>query len=101
MDPEAAVIDVGRLGPQSAGQSIIYLTGSEVRAYHLAGTTQPTPTTLLKIPTLTVFPEPADLPQLPLMRDWKGTGQPAGHSAIRPIDVYPITQAGVQGPGES
>jgi hypothetical protein len=102
MDPEAAVIDVGDLGPQSAGKSIIYLTGSEVRAYHLAGMAQPTPTTLLKIPTLTVFPEPADLPRLPLLRDWKGTGQPwLGIPQFGQMMFYPITQAGLQGPGEA
>jgi hypothetical protein len=101
IDPEATVIDVGGLGAESARTSMVYLTGSEVRAYHLAGRIQPTPTTLLKIPTLTVFPEPADLPRLPLIRDWKGTGQPwLGIPQFGQLMLYPITQAGLQGPGE-
>src|SRR5262245_24055460 len=31
MDPEATVIDVGELGPESDRKSIVYLTGAEVR----------------------------------------------------------------------
>ena len=101
MDPEATVIDVGALGAESGRQSIVYLTGSEVRAYQLTGKAQPSPTTLLKIPTLTVFPEPADLPPLPLIHDWKGTGQPwLGIPQFGQLALYPIAKEGVQGPGE-
>jgi hypothetical protein len=70
MDPQATVIDVGPLDSESARQSLVYLTGSEVRAYQFSGPRPPTSTTLLKIPTLTVFPEPVDLPRLPLIHDW-------------------------------
>ena len=41
MDSQATVIDVGRLGSESDRQSIVYLTGSEVRAYQLAGAGPP------------------------------------------------------------
>jgi VCBS repeat protein len=101
MDPEATVIDVGELGAERARASIVYLTGSEVRAYHLTSGVQPTSTTLLKIPTLTVFPEPGDLPSLPLIRDWKGTGQPwLGIPQFGQLLLYPLTQADLRGPGE-
>jgi FG-GAP-like repeat len=101
MDTEATVIDVGRLGAESDRMSIVYLTGSEVRAYGLAGGGQPTPTTLLKIPTLTVFPEPADLPALPLIQDWKGTGQPwLGIPQFGQLTLYPIVEGRPQGSGE-
>jgi FG-GAP-like repeat len=101
MDPEATVIDVGRLGSESERKSIVYLTGSAVRAYHLTGRGPPTPTTLLEIPTLTVFPEPVDLPHLSLIHDWKGTGQPwLGVPQFGQLLLYPITQAGPRGPGE-
>src|SRR5919106_2379720 len=101
MDPEATVIDVGVLGSGSDHKSIVYLTGSEVRAYQLTGRGPPTPTTLLEIPTLTVFPEPVDLPILPLIHDWKGTGQAwLGIPQFGQLMLYPITQAGPQGPGE-
>ena len=101
MDPEATVIDVGRLGSESDRKSIIYLTGSEVRAYQLTGGEPPTPTTLLKIPTLTVFPEPVDLPPLPLIHNWKGTGQPwLGIPQFGQLMLYPIARAGPQEPGE-
>jgi hypothetical protein len=101
MDPQATVIDVGRLGSESNRQSIIYLTDSEVRAYQLAGAGPPKATTLLKIPTLTVFPEPVDLPRLPLIYDWKGTGQPwLGVPQFGQMIFYPIAQAGPQEPGE-
>jgi FG-GAP-like repeat len=102
MDPEATVVDVGRLGSESDRKSIVYLTGSEVRAYHLAGRGPPTPTTLMNMPTLTVFPEPVDLPHLPLIQDWKGTGQPwLGIPQFGQLMLYPIAQNGPQGPGES
>jgi FG-GAP-like repeat len=101
IDPEATVIDVGALGPEGGRKSIVYLTGSEVRAYQLTGGVQPSPTTLLNIPTLTVFPEPADLPSLPLIHDWKGTGQPwLGIPQFGQLTLYPISQGGLQGPGE-
>jgi hypothetical protein len=101
MDPEATVIDVGALRSESAHQSLVYLTGAEVRAYQLAGRGPPTPTTILEIPTLTVFPEPVDLPVLPLIHDWKGTGQPwLGIPQFGQLLLYPIAQAGPQGPGE-
>jgi FG-GAP-like repeat len=101
MDPEATVIDVGELAPESDRKSIIYLTGSEVRAYQLTGRGPPTPTTLLEIPTLTVFPEPVDLPSLPLARDWKGTGRLwLGVPQFGQLMLYPMAQAGFQGPGE-
>jgi hypothetical protein len=101
MDPEATVIDVGVLGSVSDHKSIVYLTGSEVRAYQLTGRGPPTPTTLLEIPTLTVFPEPVDLPILPLIHDWKGTGQPwLGIPQFGQLMLYPMAQAGPQGPGE-
>ncbi|HEX2275853.1 MAG TPA: hypothetical protein VHN13_01850, partial [Candidatus Tectomicrobia bacterium] len=58
MDPEATVIDVGSLNSEQGHGSIVYLTGSAVRAYHLTGTAPPTPTTLLEMPTMTVSPEP-------------------------------------------
>jgi hypothetical protein len=102
MDPEATVIDVGALGPERDRKSIVYLTGSEVRAYQLTDGVPPTPTTLLKIPTLTVFPEPDDLPSLPLIQDWKGTGQPwLGIPQFGQLTLYPIAQGGLQEPGES
>ena len=101
MDPEATVIDVGALGPDSDRKSIVYLTGSEVRAYQLTAEVPPTPTTLLKIPTLTAFPEPGDLPSLRLIDDWKGTGKPwLGIPQFGQLLLYPIGQAGPQGPGE-
>jgi hypothetical protein len=101
MDPEATVIDVGALGAEGSRQSIVYLTGSEVRAYQLTGRAQPSPTTLLNIPTLTVFPEPADLPPLPLIHDWKGTGQPwLGIPQFGQLALFPMAKGGVQGPGE-
>jgi FG-GAP-like repeat len=101
MDPEATVVDVGALRPESDRQSIVYLTGSEVRVYQLTAGVQPTPTTLLKIPTLTVFPEPGDLPPVPLIHDWKGTGQPwLGIPQFGQLVLYPIGQGGLQGPGE-
>jgi VCBS repeat protein len=101
IDPEATVIDVGALGPEGGRKSIVYLTGSEVRVYQLTGGVQPSPTTLLNIPTLTVFPEPADLPSLPLIYDWKGTGQPwLGIPQFGQLTLYPISQGGLQGPGE-
>jgi hypothetical protein len=76
MDPQAAVFDVGPLGPDRTQLALVYLAGSEVRAYALDGEAQPQPQTLLKVPTLTVFPEPGGLPSWPLIRDWKGTGRP-------------------------
>jgi hypothetical protein len=101
MDPEATVIDVGRLGSESDRKSIVYLTGSEVRAYQLTGGEPPTATTLLKIPTLTVFPEPVDLPSLPLIHNWKGTAQPwLGIPQFGQLMLYPIARAGPQEPGE-
>jgi hypothetical protein len=101
MDPEATVIDVGRLSSESERKSIVYLTGSEVRAYHLEGGGPPTATALLKIPTLTVFPEPVDLPPLPLIHDWKGTGQPwLGVPQFGRLMLYPIAQTRPQEPGE-
>jgi FG-GAP-like repeat len=101
MDPEATVIDVGALRGNSEGKTIVYLTGSEVRAYQLMGEAPPTPTTLLTMPTLTVFPEPADLPSLPLIHDWKGTGQPwLGIPQFGQLLLYPLGQAGPRGPGE-
>jgi hypothetical protein len=102
MDTGATVIDVGALGPERDRKSIVYLTGSEVRAYQLTDKAQPTPTTLLKIPTLTVFPEPADLPAFPLIHDWKGTGQPwLAIPQFGQLTLYPIAQGSLQGPGES
>jgi FG-GAP-like repeat len=102
MDTEATVIDVGRLGPERDRMSIIYLTGSEVRAYQFTSGEPPTPTPLLKVPTLTVFPEPADLPALPLIQDWKGTGQPwLGIPQFGQLTLYPIVQGRPQGPGEA
>jgi FG-GAP-like repeat len=101
MDPEATVIDVGPLGSESERKAIVYLTGSEVRAYQLTDTGLPTPTTLLKIPTLTVFPEPVDLPPLPLIHDWKGTGQPwLGIPQFGQLMLYRIAGAEPQEPGE-
>jgi FG-GAP-like repeat len=102
MDPDATVIDVGALRPESDRKSIVYLTGAEVRAYQLTDKAPPTPTTLLKIPTLTVFPEPTDLPPLRLIRDWKGNGQPwLGVPQFGQLILYPIAQAGLQGAGEA
>jgi hypothetical protein len=101
MDAEATVIDVGALGPERDGKAIVYLTSSEVRAYQLAGEGRPMPTTLLNIPTLTVFPEAADLPSLPLIHDWKGTGQPwLGIPQFGQLLLYPLSRTGPQGPGE-
>jgi hypothetical protein len=101
MDPDATVIDVGALGAESHGQSLVYLTGSEVRTYQLIEGVRPKPTKLLSIPTLTVFPEPADLPSLPLIYNWKGTGQPwLGVPQFGQLTLYPLTPAGLQGPGE-
>jgi hypothetical protein len=84
MDPEATVVDVGLLGSEHAHQSIVYLTGSAVRAYHLTGTAHPVPTTLLKIPTMTVSPEPSDLPPYassPIGRARGGRGSESRSSA--------------------
>jgi hypothetical protein len=101
MDPEATVIDVGALGPDRDRKSIVYLTGAEVRAYQLTESAQPTPTTLLHIPTMTMFPESAALPSLPLIQDWKGTGQPwLGIPQFGQLTFYPMAQGGLQGPGE-
>jgi hypothetical protein len=75
MDPEATVIDVGSLSSEDKHKAIVYLTSSAARAYQLKAGARPTPTTLLKIPTVTTFPEPGDLPSWPLIRDWKGTGR--------------------------
>ncbi len=102
MDSEATVVDVGRLGPDSDRMSIVYLTGSEVRAYQLTSEGPPAPTTLLTTPTLTVFPEPADLPPMPLIQDWKGTGQPwLGVPQFGRLTLHPIVQGRPQGPGEA
>jgi hypothetical protein len=102
MDPEATVIDVGVLGGEQGHQSIVYLTSSEVRAYHLTGTAHPTPTTLLKIPTVTVSPEASDLPPLRLIHDWKGAGHPwLGIPQFGRLMLYPIGTAGPHGPGET
>jgi hypothetical protein len=102
LDPEATVIDVGVLSSERRHKSLVYLTSSEVRAYDLTGTTRPMPTTLLKIPTITVSPEPADLPLLPLISDWKGTGQPwLGVPQFGRLMLYPIGSGGLQGPGEA
>jgi FG-GAP-like repeat len=101
IDPEATVVDVGRLGSESDRNSIVYLTGAAVRAYQLTGRGPPTPTTLLEIPTLTAFPEPVDLPPLALIQDWKGTGQPwLGVPQFGQLMLYPIAPSGPQGPGE-
>jgi hypothetical protein len=75
MDPEATVIDVGPLSSEANHKAIVYLTGTEVRAYHLKAGARPSPTMLLKIPTATAFPEPGELPSWPLIYDWKGTGR--------------------------
>jgi hypothetical protein len=102
MDPEATVVDVGLLGSEHAHQSIVYLTGSAVRAYHLTGTAHPVPTTLLKIPTMTVSPEPSDLPPLRLIADWKGTGRPwLGIPQFGRLLLYPIGPTGPQGSAEA
>jgi hypothetical protein len=102
MDPEATVIDVGSLGAEQGHKSIVYLTGSAVRAYHLTGTARPTPTTLLKLPTMTVSPEPSDLPRLRLIGDWKGAGQPwLGVPQFGRLMLYPIGPAGPHGSGEA
>ena len=102
MDPEATVIDVGALGGEQGRQSIVYLTGSEVRAYRLSGAATPVSTALLKIPTMTVSPEPADLPRLRLIADWKGTGQPwLGVPQFGRLMLYPIGPDGPQGLGEA
>jgi hypothetical protein len=102
MDADATVIDVGHVDATSNRQSIVYLTGSEVRTYQLMGHETPTPTTLLKIPTMTVFPEPVDLPALPLIHDWKGTGQPwLGVPQFGRLLLYPIGRDGPQGAGEA
>ena len=101
MDPAATVLDIGTLGTEQGHKSIVYLTGSEVRAYQLTDTAHPTPTTLLKIPTVTVFPEPGALPPLPLIADWKGTGQPwLGVPQFGQLRLYAIGRTGPQGPGE-
>jgi hypothetical protein len=101
MDPQATVIDVGRLSSENERQAIVYLTGSEVRAYQLTDAGPPTATTLLNIPTLTVFPEPVDLPPLPLIDDWKGTGQSwLGVPQFGQLMLYPIARSGIQEPGE-
>jgi hypothetical protein len=102
MDPEATVIDVGSLGTEQGHKSIVYLTGSAVRAYHLTGTAPPAPTTLLKVPTMTVSPEPSDLPSLRLIGDWKGTGRPwLGIPQFGRLMLYPIGPAGPHGSGEA
>ena len=102
MDPEATVIDVGSLNSEQGHGSIVYLTGSAVRAYHLTGTAPPTPTTLLEMPTMTVSPEPSDLPPLRLIGDWKGTGQPwLGIPQFGRLLLYPIGPAGPHGSGEA
>jgi hypothetical protein len=101
MDSAATVIDIGTLGTEQGHKSIVYLTGSEVRAYQLTDMAHPTPTTLLKIPTVTVFPEPGALPPLPLIADWKGTGQPwLGVPQFGQLVLYPIGRTGPQGSGE-
>jgi hypothetical protein len=101
MDPEATVIDVGSLGSEQGHKSIVYLTGSAVRAYDLVGTAQPAPTTLLKMPTMTVSPELSDLPPIRLIADWKGTGQPwLGIPQFGQLMLYPIGDARPRGPGE-
>ncbi|MBI3329323.1 MAG: VCBS repeat-containing protein [Nitrospinae bacterium] len=91
MDPEATVIDVGPLGPDPDEQAIVYLAGSEVRFYRVKDGTRPAPTTLLKVPTFTVFPEPGDLPPWPLIHDWKGMGKPVlGIPQFGKLLLYPI-----------
>jgi hypothetical protein len=91
MDREATVIDVGALGQADGRQSLVYLAGSEVRAYHLNDGAPPEPVTLLKVPTITVFPEPGDLPRWPLIHDWKGTGRAwLGVPQFGRLSLYPL-----------
>jgi hypothetical protein len=102
MDPLATAVDVGTVGTGRDRPSIVYLTSSEVRAYHLTGATQPQSETLLKVPTMTAFPDLASLPRFPLVGDWKGTGQ----SWLRvpqfgQLLFYLLGQAGPQAPPES
>lgn len=102
LDPEATVFDVGAIGDAGGRQSLVYLTGSEVRAYHLAEGARPAPVTLLKLPTMTVFPEPGDLSIWPLIHDWKGTGQPwLGVPQFGQLSLFPLGNHGPLTPPES
>jgi hypothetical protein len=102
MDPEATVVDVGPIGPRPDEKAIVYLTGSEVRAYRIKDRTPPTSTTLLKLPTFTVFPERADLPTWPLVREWKGGDRPwLAVPQFGQLLFYPLGQDGPLQPGEA
>lgn len=91
MDPEATAVDVGALDSPGGRQSLVYLTSSEVRAYRISEGARPEPVTLLKVPTIAVFPEPGDLPRWPLIRDWKGTGQVwLGVPQFGQLSLYPL-----------
>jgi hypothetical protein len=102
LDPEATVFDVGAFDGAGGRPSLVYLAGTEVRAYHLTAGGQPTPVTLLKVPTITVSPEPGDLPHWPLINDWKGTGQPwLGVPQFGRLSLFPLGTHGVLTPAES
>ena len=91
MDAEATVVDVGALDGRGGRQSLVYLAGSEVRAYHLNDGARPERVTLLTVPTITVFPDPGDLPRWPLIQDWKGTGQSwLGVPQFGRLALYPL-----------
>lgn len=101
IDPDATVIDVGAIGPTPDDQAIVYLTGTEVRAYWVKEQTRPTPTTLLKVPTFTVFPDRADLPSWPLIREWKGPGERwLGVPQFGQLQLYPLGPDGPFQTGE-
>ena len=102
MDPEATVIDVGAIGPTPDDRAIVYLTGTEVRAYWIKENTRPTPTTLLKVPTFTVFPDREDLPSWPLIREWKGPGERwLGVPQFGQLQLYPLGPGGPFQTGET
>jgi hypothetical protein len=102
MDPEATVFDIGALGGAGGRQSLVYLAGSEVRAYHLKDGLQPQRITLLQVPTIAVFPEAGDLPRWPLIRDWKGGGPSwLGVPQFGRLSLYPLGDNGPLATAES
>jgi FG-GAP-like repeat len=102
MDPEATVIDVGSLSSEANHEAIVYLTSAEVRAYHIKAGVRPTPTTLLKIPSVAAFPEPGELASWPLIYDWKGTGRVwLGIPQFGKLSLYSIGSDGALEAAES
>jgi hypothetical protein len=102
MDPEATVIDVGALGTNTDHKALIYLAGSEVRAYALKNGVPPSSTTLLSVPTFPVLPEAGDLPAWPLIHDWKGTGRAwLGIPQFGQLALYALGPQGLSGSAET